>query len=72
MSIYIDGKRSRSLTYEGEITVPEDAELHLGSRAGDHIGGADATLRNFKVYTRPLAPQEVNSMALAAPASSGP
>jgi hypothetical protein len=71
MSVYVDGKQSRAIVYQGEVQVPADAMLYLGSRTGEQIGGANARLRNLRVYDRPLAPQEVQLMRPTPRAGTG-
>jgi concanavalin A-like lectin/glucanase superfamily protein len=59
MSVYVDGKLAGQQTYSGELALSEGLPMFLGSNPGSHVPGADATLQNFKVYNRPLTPNEV-------------
>jgi hypothetical protein len=57
MSMYLDGQLVGQKTYPTNPAIPPDMPLYLGSLP--HEPGAEATLRNFKVYGRPLTPDEI-------------
>jgi hypothetical protein len=59
MQLYVDGKLVGQTTYAGELVIPPGTPLFLGSNPQHHVPGADAILRNFKAYGRPLTAEEV-------------
>jgi hypothetical protein len=59
MSLYIDGELAGQHTYANGPDIPPGTPLFLGSNPHSHILGAGAIMQDFKIFDRPLAPNEV-------------
>lgn len=59
MSLYVDGQLAGQRTYSGDLAITPGLPMFLGSNPGSHVPGAASTLQNFKVYNRPLTPDEI-------------
>ncbi len=61
-TLYIDGQQVGQNTYKGSFLIPPNTPMYVGSDLpGGSYAGADATIQNFKVYGRALAPGEVGN-----------
>jgi hypothetical protein len=60
-TLYIDGQQVGQNTYKGSFLIPPNTPMYVGSDLpGGSYAGANATIQNFKVFGRALAPNEVN------------
>jgi len=62
-SFYVDGKLIGQVSLQGQLDVRPGTPLYVGSDVPEGIPAANGTLSQFKVYNRPLGPDEVGQLA---------
>lgn len=57
-ALYVDGRFVGEAKYEGQLAIPAGTPMFVGSDHAAGYSGANATLRDFTVYRRPLSADE--------------